>query len=407
MLICCVRFIRNAPGTGKTRLLFELLALDWGFYFVCFRDDGDPYGSADLHDVLDSLLDSNRPVPDGNEVFRPYDGKDDTPDPNAQRQNEKIAKHVFIIVLLARMLVLNEFLMEWAKETQAKSISPENARKLGSKLWCRLQIQPQMGANDDIFYSLTKALLRVSLESANEEILRLLSKWKKDVKLSRWFSLRYLIFDEAQHPSTLYPKAFCSADGQTHRSVLRPLVWFTREALKSEKALSLIVAGTKLGESMVREALVSAFGKKKAAELKPFDDLGRQADLTHIMFLLDHFFGPAFVAGIPPALLSHIEFWLPGRSVVCFAAGYDLMGFVCRYRFPAVFLQYTLQHGFSYTSMANVLYNLVFQLSHRRIDDSMTTLPDMELVPVISRTLTRALGENEPSEEILSTSQQP
>jgi hypothetical protein len=45
------RFICNASGVGKTRLLLEGLRKNWGFYFTA-RPQPDGVGSSDLENVL-------------------------------------------------------------------------------------------------------------------------------------------------------------------------------------------------------------------------------------------------------------------------------------------------------------------------------------------------------------------
>lgn len=43
----------NTSGTGKTRLLLEILSRSWGFYFACSMDHvSSPYGSMDMPEVL-------------------------------------------------------------------------------------------------------------------------------------------------------------------------------------------------------------------------------------------------------------------------------------------------------------------------------------------------------------------
>lgn len=359
--------VTNASGTGKTRMFFESLTKQWGVYYVCNWDSvQDPHGSRDLHAAIDLIESGNRNAPRGSSFFQ-YLGKDtaksDDADTVGIRQvNVSIAKHVFTIVLLARVLVLDIFLDTWQKRAAALRLSDEEMQRSGMKLWARLQIHPTLAGEDDIFHALFTRLLRVNHEQAEDVISQRVRSWNR---YSKWFTLGLIIFDEAQAAASRLEYCFPSEASTSSRPVLRPAVITIAEQLS--KSANVIIGGTKLGRDMVRNALVTALGKFRGDILEPFQRLSEQSDSQRIQITLRHFFGDVYIDNIPPRLRDDIEFWLAGR-----------------HRFLALFIQFTLRGGPGYDVMENVLHNIVAKLTGYRISPNMTDITNMNLAPVLS-----------------------
>lgn len=97
--------LSDASGTGKTGTCARLIALFCGFYFNFqtdaqqnSNDSADYHGSRDLSSTLNSLADR----PD----FRPI-----SDDPAQIDENRRIARESFMLLLLARLIVFQMFLL--------------------------------------------------------------------------------------------------------------------------------------------------------------------------------------------------------------------------------------------------------------------------------------------------------
>lgn len=303
----------NSPGTGKTRLLFEALMREWGFYIPCFGDDmQDPHGSHDLSDLIRLLEASDRNVPGIAFYFDPLD--DTRPRhrliSEIRQSNDTIAGHLFTVMILSRVLILDVFLKTWNAYCTEEGLSDDDRRARGLRLWAHFQIHPTMGGNNDIIQAYTESLLLVDLADAKLCIRTTVTSW---AQYSSWFKLKLVVIDEAEYASAKFPNAFPSSGNSEGRPVLRPIVATALELLKNG-SIRVVVGGTKLGEELVRNALVTALGKfLPAAELKSFRELGAQLDRVRLIDSLVHFFGKTYIDKMPPDLKSDICFWLTGR----------------------------------------------------------------------------------------------
>ncbi|KZW00178.1 hypothetical protein EXIGLDRAFT_722745 [Exidia glandulosa HHB12029] len=364
--------INNASGTGKSRFLFELLSLEYGLYFTgLWQQPQDPYGSRDVQDAISLFPERNEH--EAVAYFEPLAGLVNPKDPSVltfRTTNHEIARHMFLIVILSRLIVLEAFVKKWSIRARHDGLSADDARRAGARLWCRLQIYPKLGKDKDIFNSLTTAMLRASPKSVLDQIGKLVSKLESEA-YSWCFRLRFVVVDEAQRLCGLYPNAFCASDGATPRPVLRPLVLVLREVFASPQ---ILVAGTKLGEDIVRDAIGSTIGKPNST-LRSFHDLGGGADAERITALLKRFFGEVYVARIPAPILSDVTFWLPGR-----------------YRFPALFVQHVLDRGWRpVEDLSAVLCNIVQSLSGVRLAEDFPMISNINPSPVISQRLNQVV----------------
>ncbi|EJD35938.1 hypothetical protein AURDEDRAFT_130364 [Auricularia subglabra TFB-10046 SS5] len=368
-------YVKNASGTGKTRAFFEILTRVWGLYFSCFWDDHqDPHGSKDLHEALVLLAQGNRNSPKSHLCFTALEKASTLTEEQLEAHrnaNKLIAEHIFVIVLLARVLILDAFLQEWNSFANKEKLSLEQKRRGGMLHWCRLQVNPHINGVGDVFHELTVSLLRVTPSDAQVFIGNTAQKWVDSY--GDWFSLNVVVLDEAQEATSRWPQSFPSEsrDGGT-RPLLRPLVVSLTKWLGGTSfPLKLFIGATKLSENLVWDALVTALGKLKL-QLTSFDALGDQSASVRIRATLTHFFGPLFVEQIPATLMTDIECWLSGR-----------------YRFLALFVQFCLIRGPDFDEMRNVLWNIVAQLTGHRLSDNIVDIPGMTLAPILSPKLLR------------------
>ncbi|KZW00176.1 hypothetical protein EXIGLDRAFT_762038 [Exidia glandulosa HHB12029] len=135
-------YLCNASGTGKTRLLFESLAQEWGIYLTCFHDrTSDPYGSPDLQKALSELAwddDNNRILSD---IALSSPDSEQALILNRQRVATLLRR-----VILARLLVLDCFI----DVVNEMHIPDAVARRK----WLILQLLPTETVGEDVFVRL-------------------------------------------------------------------------------------------------------------------------------------------------------------------------------------------------------------------------------------------------------------
>ncbi|KAJ7763947.1 hypothetical protein DFH07DRAFT_738521 [Mycena maculata] len=127
------RFLVNTSGSGKTRLAFEGLCQNWGFYFVG-AIDMNGIGSGDLQRLL-SLHIESKTVVHSQDV----------------EENIKITQRCLRRLLLCRLLVFSIF---------AEHIGTAVEHK---KLWLLLQALPRAVYRSDIFSILMTQLFIVEI----------------------------------------------------------------------------------------------------------------------------------------------------------------------------------------------------------------------------------------------------
>ncbi|KAJ7750988.1 hypothetical protein DFH07DRAFT_827230 [Mycena maculata] len=125
------KFLVNTSGTGKTRLLYEGLCLNWGLYFTVEVDGG----RLGVRDILDTLE-----VKFGRSTgFKQYLSEDhsvtDATKPDAIKRNSEIISRAFSTVLLARLLIFQLFL----EMAQVVGLTEEH-----KKIWLLMQLSPQV-----------------------------------------------------------------------------------------------------------------------------------------------------------------------------------------------------------------------------------------------------------------------
>ncbi|KAJ7770114.1 hypothetical protein B0H16DRAFT_1517306 [Mycena metata] len=90
-------FLVNTSGSGKTRLTFEGLCQDWGFYFSA-TDNASGYVAQDMTAILETRL------PHESRFVQDLSPWTDFTRRLKSSDNQQIAAHHFNAVLLARLL---------------------------------------------------------------------------------------------------------------------------------------------------------------------------------------------------------------------------------------------------------------------------------------------------------------
>ncbi|KAF8656140.1 hypothetical protein AX16_002742 [Volvariella volvacea WC 439] len=263
-------FLVNTSGSGKTKLLLAGLLSNWGFYFTAMVDSSS-LGSKDLYDTISQYL-YDQPG------FSPMLPKNSSSPEfqNALKSNREIATRVFNRVLLARLLVFHKFAQEM-KRHQESCKTPVNSA-FYKHHWLNLQLRPSIlhPEIDDIFSTITKALLSASdafiQRLLRTHLLKLEQTCSADLLTSPFQKSPsfYCVIDEAQYAASQHSEAFRSDKDGSPRPVLRELVrswegisqqWQTSSS-GSKQNLCIVIAGTGVQKEVVDQAMSSAIMKE-------------------------------------------------------------------------------------------------------------------------------------------------
>ncbi|KAJ6470240.1 hypothetical protein C8R47DRAFT_760464 [Mycena vitilis] len=217
-------FLVNTSGSGKTRLAFEGLCQEWGFYFSAM-DESSGYAAQDITNIIKNrILDAgfSRELP-------PFDSDGFM---EQLAVNQKLAAHHFNAALLARLLMFQIF-AEIMHET-----GPLAEHKMR---WLLFQLRPRIGGNVDSLVNLTHKLTKDEDSYTNGNITETMEKIRtifgKEIHI-------FYVLDEAQVAATFFPSAFFTG-GQLH-PVLPEIIraWRTHTVEKFD--VSFVIAGTQI-----------------------------------------------------------------------------------------------------------------------------------------------------------------
>lgn len=368
-------FLQNAAGVGKTRLMFELLVRRFGLYLNFAHDSKtNPYGSRDAM-TAHRLLERGRRNIDGTDILFRGDIKDDDDVPDigtVRSNNETIVAHLYQLLIYARVLVFDWFLSAYKRRTGGIDAT-------AIRLWCLLQIRPLLwdaksGIEVDVFDTVFRSILTVSMSSCSKETKAILSKWNG----SELVSMTFLILDEVNEPSQQYPVAFKPAN-PSHtggRPLLKAVLHAVREPFDNYKT-RVLVASTAFNETLIKGAIGSSTMKLDGRPPRPFTEFGDYSDPSSIENTLLHFFGPSFVTAITKVMRGHIDFW-----------------FTARRRFLCTYIQWVLHQGPSEESLINVMRQLVNQATGNTYAGEFKAIAGFSFHPIVPKTLTDKPGEN-------------
>ena len=262
----------GASGSGKTRLLMEMLQRHHGFFLVHQLTVSKNYGSSDMTGVATMIQEAIGKKRDEDGGF----------------ECRSIARFGFTCILMARAAVLNA----WIK---AKGpVSPEQ--------WLWAQLHPMFLNKEDIFLKLAEVLFR---ECAKETLPSSIAG------ISRSFVGFKTVIDEAQELLTILSNTFEAESSELdqfgrhlRRSLLSPFL----EAVFLRTDSSAVIAGTSLSMLETIGTAGSRIGVPSSIIL--FTDLPRYST-DHIKALL---FELLNLDGLPEATIVEVCTWLQGRA---------------------------------------------------------------------------------------------
>ncbi|EJC97298.1 uncharacterized protein FOMMEDRAFT_164063, partial [Fomitiporia mediterranea MF3/22] len=244
--------IINTSGSGKTRLLLELLATKWGLYFTTLADPANlRLGSTDIHDAIFKWIPKSKGFcehPKGE-----FDNNHVQLEP-VYRQNREIVTRFSHQILTARVIIFEWFLTTYCAVWQDKDKDPNKAKLH----WLSLQLNSRGILGCDVFKDLAKILddagdsfIMMDSNKIHERLQGLSKRFKLD-------SSFFLVLDEAQIAAASLANAFESYRelGKTH-PILNPLI----KSWLAATSFPIIVSSTGLSINTINDTLSSAVGK--------------------------------------------------------------------------------------------------------------------------------------------------
>ncbi|KAF7299288.1 hypothetical protein MIND_00877700 [Mycena indigotica] len=278
------KFLVNASGTGKTRLCYEGLCVNWGLYFTIEVDTGY-LGSNDLERKLSQLIDETELASVDHSAA---DG------PERVQRNSDVANRWFGAILLARLLLFQQFL----EISSRGSLSIPNRQMR----WLEFQLSPRVLGDrldylgEDVFVTLANTLATNDSPNLAENIDDVIRKLQTSIGTERPI---FIIIDEAQVAVDHLPSAF--GDG-------KPFLW---ELLRSWSALTkgactFICAGVRIPASL--------FTGEVGRDFEWTSDTGAFDDPDEHEKYIAKFLPPTF-RDSPPGrfLISRLWRWCRGR----------------------------------------------------------------------------------------------
>ncbi|KAJ6629887.1 hypothetical protein B0H10DRAFT_1212140 [Mycena sp. CBHHK59/15] len=264
-------FLVNASGTGKTRLIFEGLCQNWGFYFVAVVDSMST-GSPDVFRVLKTYIPKSRPL-----SFWEYIPTPSFHDfPRRLADNKKKLHRYFRDVLLSRLLVFSVFL--------------EHAHSVGicaqhKKLWLMVQALPHVvDRSGDVFNGMLMLVVHTNESYVEDYISYLLGNFRG--LLGEDFHM-FFVLDEAQSAFRHFPTAFRDDDGTLYPALREILDCWEGQFLPDET--SFVTVGTDIPK-------VGFQNSRHASRHRWCSDTGTFDDLTLHQQYVSSFLPPSYVA---------------------------------------------------------------------------------------------------------------
>ncbi|XP_006457031.1 hypothetical protein AGABI2DRAFT_122905 [Agaricus bisporus var. bisporus H97] len=305
-------FLVNTSGSGKTRLLFEGLCQNWGFYFTSLVDSSQ-LGSSDVQKSIQAYIPHsfrfhfNLPSPNSNNYA------------TALRRNRCIARRIFRRVLLARLIIFTLF-----AEKMDLCRDPHSSFDEYKKRWLLLQVLPQLGHPKtwDIFDKLASLLstasdnwVTSSSQSYLERARELSASEQEGFQEQTPF---FCVLDEAQYAATQHTDSFRSDQNDCSRPILREIVraW---EEQSCGQGVFMVVAGTGISKDVVDSAMTSAI--MKDSRYRWCSDTGAfDTPETQRQYLTEYLPKSLVQSESGMRLLDRLWYWLHGRHR--FTAGY-------------------------------------------------------------------------------------
>lgn len=331
------KFVCGTSGSGKTRLLFEGLWVNWGFYITA-RTQPEGVGSSDLEEVLSDMGTGRlTPITDENHA-------------TALTQNQEVASLRFLLILYCRIFIFRVFL-------ECASAMPGGITANHKGRWLLVQIAPRTLLLRDVFKALVRLMGRASKQYLLESIEQDLSQVNKLLKLES--TNLFCVLDEAQIPTNKFLDCFRSETDPTQpRPILREIIHTWTQTLPN-----LIVSGTGLSMQDLEAVFSSVVAKEDGIRSEVVTDIGAFDNEEEQRAYLQYY--------CPPGFLDKEL----GRAVA-FRSGYWLHG---RHRFTATYISRLIQTSFQ--SPHRVLNDFVYGMTNfRPSDQDDDSPPPIELV---------------------------
>ncbi|KAJ7159582.1 hypothetical protein C8R46DRAFT_371984 [Mycena filopes] len=274
----------NTSGSGKTRLLFEGLCCEWGFYFTSAQDTSQ-LGPLDLHRIIHQRLRSDR-------TFVQHPHVDSADLHERLKYNREMANRRLSEALLARLIIFRMFIelvKELGEDPEAQKIT-----------WLLLQLYSGLSVHRDIFEDMTTALEEEMDVYTWAHIADILG----DIRgiLGSDFH-PFCVLDEAQVAATHLSRAF-EPEPTTHPILVEILrCWDSHWP----QPASFVIAGTDVPLKVMERW-------KDSTDLRWTSDTGAFDDRSLQDAYLRRFLPPALFESSPgQVLLERIWQWTRGR----------------------------------------------------------------------------------------------
>lgn len=291
------RFLVNTSGSGKTRLLYEGLCQNWGFYFTSILDVNG-LGSCDIQACLAEDL------PKSNGFLDRLPSRNSLAYSALLETNVKAARRRFREILLARLLVFRLFI-ETVHELH------QRLTEAHKKWWLMLQLYPRIDGEDinNLLASYFQHGRDSDVDAAMARTLdEIYTAW--DLVCDAPLKL-FLAVDEANSSSQQFVDAFSSEHGS--HSILVEILRTWRECMPSDIPTTLVVAGTQIPRQHFLHDEWNTF--RWTSNTGAFETRESQKD-----YILRFF--PKSLADSPSgeALINHAWDWCRGRfEILCCA----------------------------------------------------------------------------------------
>ncbi|KAJ7217646.1 hypothetical protein B0H12DRAFT_330639 [Mycena haematopus] len=241
----------NTSGAGKTRLTFEGLCHNWGFYFTILSLGAADLGSRDMRDVIEDLSHSRSGFV---KEFLPASADA----AEKRKHNHSLAEEALCRALLGRLLVFRMFL-DIANE--GGGIKPDHKMK-----WLIFQLMPRLPTYGDVFQLLLDRLSDYDprpggdIPAALDGIHAHLGPDKSHL---------FFVLDEAQVAAHKFPDGFHPVPGTL--PLLRKILdtWDTHVPRES---FSCVVAGTDIPTRIFESDAGYAGQVRWTSDTGAFDD---------------------------------------------------------------------------------------------------------------------------------------
>uniref|UniRef100_A0A0W0F2A2 Uncharacterized protein n=1 Tax=Moniliophthora roreri TaxID=221103 RepID=A0A0W0F2A2_MONRR len=288
-------FLINVSGSGKTRLLFEGLCVNWGLYFTSHLDS-ELLGSADMSAMIVDRLARH-------EEFTEFPSLlNDAKRGQALARNAEILHRRASCVLLVRLLVLNLFL---------ERAMTHGATFEHRKFWLQAQLQPtQLVPDKEIFVEISEVVAESKVEDATIDDAISTAAQAIVSKLGRTTENIYIVLDEANVAASKYERSFQDSDGEYY-PLLKALLQTWRRHLDG-LPFKFVVAGTMIPREYFMGKEWKSFVWK--SNVGGFDDVHVQSQYVK------QFLSPGLQTSLGDSLVSRTWRWLRGRFTASYVS---------------------------------------------------------------------------------------